>query len=359
MQMQKPSPITPKIGDNLIRMAVLLVGAAALVWLMQSGKQILLPSAFALVIGVVCAPLADRIDRVGAPRVICALAVMLVVLGTLLGGALIFYPVISEFASRMPLMWNELQEALGGLKSTMESVEDVQKEVAKTLSSTETPDTTPTPAVELPTLGVLIGYVPAIGAQMMVFVGILYFFLLTRVDLYKFVEKRFRALTDTSLFKAESQVSRYFLTVSTINACFGVLVAMMLTGLGMPNAIYWGLAAFFVNFVLYLGPISFAATLMIAGLIVFDGPISVAPSLLYMSMNMVEGQFVTPSLVGRHMSVNPLLVFISLVFFLWLWGPLGGVIAIPILVWARQVNKALLRNDPSPEAAAIARLHKA
>lgn len=96
-----------------------------------------------------------------------------------------------------------------------------------------------------------------------------------------------------------------------------------------------------MNFVLYLGPISFAAMLLLCGLIVFDGAMSFLPALTYMLMNMTEGQFVTPSLIGKQMSVNPLRVFTSLVFWLWLWGPLGGVIAIPMLVWFRQVTKAM------------------
>lgn len=201
---------------------------------------------------------------------------------------------------------------------------------------------------------------PSFGAQVLVFVGILYFFLLTRVDLYRFAAEKSRSLTYEVLCKAEGQVSRYFFTVTTINAIFGASVAMMLIALGMPNAIYWGLAAFLVNFVLYLGPIAFAITLLIAGLIVYDGPITMAPAVLYLSMNMIEGQFVTPSLVGRHMSVNPLLVFVALLFFLWLWGPLGGIIAIPLLAWARQVNRALqLEVDTSRQEAADGRATRA
>ena len=95
----------------------------------------------------------------------------------------------------------------------------------------------------------------------------------------------------------------------------------------------WGLAAFLLNFVLYLGPVVFAFALFIGGIVQFEGAISFLPAALYVAMNLTEGQFVTPALVGRHMKVNPLLVFLSLVFWLWLWGPIGGVVAIPFLVW--------------------------
>lgn len=108
----------------------------------------------------------------------------------------------------------------------------------------------------------------------------------------------------------------------------------------------WGLLAFLVNFILYLGPAMLALALLIAGLITFDGAYGLLPAALYLAMNATEGEFVTFVLVGRSMSVNPLLVFFSLVFWLWLWGPVGGFIAIPGLIWFMVVAKTMLAPSP-------------
>ncbi len=327
----------------LFRVAVACLGACALVWLLETGTPVFLPLTCALVAGVVFAPLVDFLDRLRAPRVASALLVMVIVVAALILAVLSLYPVIFDFIHRVPLLWAELQYALSGLKLTLESVKEVQQRVIETLSAGDQAGTAADGGAGVPVPGIsdVLGYLPSIAAQIMVFVGVLYFFLLTRSDLYAFMDRNTSVFSKEVLCRPEVDVSRYFLTTTAINAVFGLLVVLMLSTLGMPNAIYWGLAAFLANFILYLGPISFAACLLMGGLVAFDGAMSFAPALIYMLMNMTEGQFVTPSLVGKHMSVNPLLVFVSLIFWIWLWGPLGGIIAIPLLVWLGQVNETV------------------
>ena len=128
-------------------------------------------------------------------------------------------------------------------------------------------------------------------------------------------------------------MSRYFLTILLINAAFGVIVAGAMAIVGMPWPMTWGIVAFLLNFILYLGPIFMAGCLVVAGSMTFTGPEAFLPATVYVALNATEGQFVTPSLVGRSLHVNPLLVFLSLVLWLWLWGPLGGFVAIPLLIW--------------------------
>ncbi len=138
--------------------------------------------------------------------------------------------------------------------------------------------------------------------------------------------------------RADRLVSRYFLTITMINAALGTGVALMLTGLGLPGAAQWGLLAFFANFVVYLGPAVFAGAMVLAGTAAFDGPTALAPAAFYLFLNFTEGQFITPSLVGQTMQINPLAVFLSVIFGLWLWGAAGGIVAIPLLVWILFLN---------------------
>ena len=135
------------------------------------------------------------------------------------------------------------------------------------------------------------------------------------------------------LLAAERRVSLYFLTILVINAIFGIVVAGAMAVVGMPWPLTWGIVAFLLNFILYLGPVVVAGCLVVAGSLNFAGLEAFLPAAVYVGLNAVEGQFVTPSLVGRSLHVNPLLVFLSLVLWLWLWGPLGGFVAIPLLVW--------------------------
>ncbi len=334
----------------VIRAAQVCLGAAALIWLLQTGQPVFMPLILAFVAGIVFAPLADTIDRLGAPRAIGALAVLMLVLFVFLALILLFYPVLAGFMTRIPIYWFEIREALSGVQSLMQNMADVQERMAGVLNPEGGGSDAENAAEVVPGAAELLSYLPSVAGQMMVFAGVLYFFLLTRTDMYELIDRKSSLLNREILCRAETDVSRYFLAITSVNAAFGALVVLVLSALGMPNAIYWGIGAFLVNFVLYLGPTAFALMLLIAGMVVFDGLMSFAPAAIYLTMNMIEAQFVTPSVVGRHVSVNPLLVFVSLVFWIWLWGPLGGLVAIPFIVWMRQLGKAV--NDVQARATA-------
>ena len=104
--------------------------------------------------------------------------------------------------------------------------------------------------------------------------------------------------------------------------------------IGLPGAFVWGVVAALANFILYMGPMMVTAGLLIAGLVTFNGLMVLLPPAIFLGLNMLEAQFVTPTFLGKRIAVNPLLIFISLVVWLWLWGPIGGIIAIPVLVIA-------------------------
>jgi predicted PurR-regulated permease PerM len=169
---------------------------------------------------------------------------------------------------------------------------------------------------------------PNFAAQVLVFAGTLYFFLLTGDEIYRRIPGH-----PDCLRQADRAVSQYFLTVSAINICLGIAVFGVMTLVGMEHPALWGAAACVLNFALYLGPLAMLASLFVAGLMQFHGGYAVVPMLAYLALNMTEAQFVTPSLVGQQMSLNPLIVFLAILFGLWLWGPVGGIVALPVLVW--------------------------
>ncbi|MXQ08123.1 AI-2E family transporter [Alphaproteobacteria bacterium GH1-50] len=314
----------------------LMIAAAAL-W---AAEELLAPILAALVLGVVCAPLTDGLEKIGVPRTGAALVTMMSLLAILLAGFLAIEPTLSSAMRNAPLIWRELTEFLEEVRATLAGLEELQTTVNEAFSEDGSPSTAAEgPAGDAATVAVpgvmeALSYAPSLAAAVLVFVGTLYFFLVARLDFYKRIGQVSQRFTTDLFCRAEARVSRYFSAITAINACFGICVSLVMAGLGMSNPMLWGLAAFLLNFVLYLGPVLFAISLVVGGIVQFDGPYSFLPATIYVAMNLTEGQFVTPALVGRHMRVNPLLVFLSLVFWLWLWGPIGGVVAIPILVWA-------------------------
>ena len=136
-------------------------------------------------------------------------------------------------------------------------------------------------------------------------------------------------------------VSRYLLSITVINIIEGAAVGVALYLIGIPSAPLWGALAALTNFVVFVGPVVMVAILFMVGLAEFDTlGASVLPVAVYLVINMLEAQFVTPMVIGRTMTLNPFVVVLALIFWIWLWGPLGGFIAIPALL----VVYAVIRN---------------
>lgn len=316
---------------------------------LHQAKDIFIPIITALLLGVVLTPLSDFWDRLRIPPALsAAISVALAILAILVM-VLLIEPYVTQAINKAPVIWEELRETVDAFKAVLRGIEEMSKDVAEAIETTggDTGQAADQDAVALPSITDALFFAPQFAAQFLTFVGTLYFFLMTRNAIYTWFTETFEQFGENELRDAAKQVARYVLTISAINFCFGVLVAIMMQIIGMPSPILWGILAFSMNFVLYLGPIALAAMLLVTGIVMFDGAISFLPAALYLAMNATEGQFVTPTLVGKTLSVNPLLVFLSLVFWLWLWGPIGGIIAIPLLIWSLTVVRALMDHTNS------------
>ena len=134
----------------------------------------------------------------------------------------------------------------------------------------------------------------------------------------------------------EDEVSVYLLTITLINAGLGVVIAGVMWASGMPNAILWGVMAAALNFVPYVGALVGVAVVAVVALVSFDSPgiVLLVPA-LYFACTVIEGQFITPALLGRRLEMNTVAVFLSVAIWGWLWGVLGALMAVPLLVSLR------------------------
>lgn len=167
---------------------------------------------------------------------------------------------------------------------------------------------------------------------------ILSFFLLSRGDvllnnvlriLPSMQEKR---RTVELIHAVEQGISSYLLTVTAINTTLGAVIALEMWSLGMPNPVLWGAMAALLNFLPYLGALSGTIVVFLVAVLSFDSLLYAAlVPVAYFGTTALEGSVITPALLGRHMSLNPILVFLSLVFWTWMWGLAGAMVAVPIL----------------------------
>lgn len=176
------------------------------------------------------------------------------------------------------------------------------------------------------------------GTSFLIFIVLLYFLLATGELLRDRIIRSARRLTDKEkarriLRSIEREISTYLFSISFINAGLGLCIGVSLWAIGLPNAALWGVAAALLNFIPYAGAVAGMALTTLIALIAFDdlGRILAVPA-IYFLWNLIESQFVTPSVLGRRHTLNAAVVFLSIVFWGWMWGVIGAVLAVPILV---------------------------
>jgi predicted PurR-regulated permease PerM len=137
-------------------------------------------------------------------------------------------------------------------------------------------------------------------------------------------------------YDIEQKLSRYLLTVTLINAGLGTSIGLAMALIGMPNPLLFGVLGFVLNYIPYLGLLCGAGFATIVGFITFDhAAYALVPGAVYIGLNAIEAQFVTPYLVGRRLEMNPVVVFLSIALWAWLWSIVGMLVAVPLLVAIR------------------------
>lgn len=324
-----------RVLGNASQMAMVLVGVVVALVAIQAAQVILAPVLLAITIGLMFGPLADMMEKRGVPEGISAgVAVLLLILIIVTGGFL-FYGPLAEWAERGPMIWARLQEQLANLKEPMESLGALQEQLKGVLGSDQAMEVTVEDGSTVTGIALLA---PAIFAQVLIFLVSLYFFLATRdqiriATLSLCVSRRMRWRTAHVFRDVEQKVSKYLLTITMVNCGVGVVVALLMWAIGMPSPILWGALAAVLNYIPFVGQAFMALILFLVGLATGgDLGSAILPVGLYWVVNFVEGNFVSPNLLGRTMTINPFMIFLSLTFWIWAWGPVGGLIAVPSLL---------------------------
>ncbi len=148
----------------------------------------------------------------------------------------------------------------------------------------------------------------------------------------------------------QQNISHYLFTVSMINAGVGIIVGTGFYFMGVPNAAMWGVLAALLNYVPYFGPCAGIILLGIVGLLSFDNLTrALLPAALYLLMHLLESNLVTPILLGRRFTMNPVVIFVSLMFWTWLWGVPGALLSVPILMTLKSVCERVPALSPVNE----------
>ena len=187
-------------------------------------------------------------------------------------------------------------------------------------------------------ISTIVGVVTPAVSGFVIFVFSLIFYLIYRQRLrsavvYLLSDRDARLATLRTLNDIDDSMTTYFVTFTTINLCLGIVATVLTWAVGLPNPLLWGVLACVLNFIPYLGPGLIIMTLGVVGLLVFPtlGEAVAAP-LLYLIIVTIEGQFITPTFMGKRLEINPFAVFLAIAFCTWFWGPVGAFLAVPLLI---------------------------
>lgn len=338
-----------RVLNNAARLAVVGIGFVVLLSVLQMGQVFLAPVFLAVVIGLMFGPVADRLEGWGVPPALSAAIVVLLLLGLIAGFGFLFAMPLSEWIARVPLIWAKLQQQIANLKEPLESLSAFQEQLGSVLGSNEAMTVTVEDGSAVTGMAMMA---PAILAQVAIFLASLYFFVATRDHirisvLSMCVTRRMRWRTAHIFRDVEAKVSQFLLSVTVINFATGTAVGLAMWALGMPSPLLWGAMAAVLNYVPYVGQAIMITVLLAVGLgTQTELSAILLPVICFGAINFVEGQFLTPHFIGRTLTLNPFIIFLSITFWIWAWGPVGALVAVPSLLIAQSIIIHALPSKP-------------
>jgi len=311
-------------------------------------RAILVPIVSALVISTMFRPISSRVARHHVPHwLFAAFAVGLFVVLLNLAIVLLSAPII-EWIGKAPEIATTIHNKLQILERPIAALRDLQNVISPGKGGDSGLGINIANFIQ-PGLSLLT---PAIG-ELVLFFGTLFFFLMGGPGLHVYLvllsrNRDARLRTLRILDDIEHNLTRYMGTVTIVNMGVGLITAIAVYLMGFPNPVLWGVLAFIFNYVPYIGPAVMVLVLFCVGLVIFPslGYALISP-VLFAALTTIEGHFVTPNIIGRNLSLNPMIVFLALAFWTWLWGPIGAFLATPILIIGLVVSKHSLPEEES------------
>jgi len=298
-------------------------------------RSILLPIILAVLLSYLLRPVVRGLAQLKIPLPVGSALILIGLLALVGYGISALATPAAGWLQKAPEGLTALQHKLMPVKKTVAQVTQATGEIEK-LASTNAE----TKAVELkrhPISEMFFTRTPEFISSAVLSVILLYFLL---VHDQVFIAKLIKLLPTLSDKKTavgiahdiESHVSRYLLTITAINACLGLAVGTAVGLLGLRNPVMWGVMVALLNFVPYLGALTGIVCMTIGAVLSFDslGYALVFPA-VYLALGTLEGSFITPWVMGRALTLNPVMILLSLTFWGWMWGIVGIILAVPIL----------------------------
>jgi predicted PurR-regulated permease PerM len=354
VQVTAPDPpeSTQATWEQLSQFAIIGIGFVVAIAALYFARSIVMPVAAAMIIGITLSPIQKYAEKYNVPPILTAAALVLLFCGGISLAITLAAGPLTDWAAKAPELGGTLKAKIEFLDRPLAMLRELQDALAGVAGGGPKPtvavETSPTQIAQQ----ALIIITPAL-TELVVFFGTLLFLLvgITRIrrQLIVFFSSRDARLTVVRIWNdIEQNLITYLATVTVINIGLGAVTAALLFGLGFPNPVAFGILISVLNYIPYIGAAIFVAILFVVGLIALPtfGGALLAPA-LFVAIATVEGQFITPAVVGHRLTMSPFLVFLALAFWAWLWGPLGAFLATPFLIISLVVIGHLFPREES------------
>lgn len=323
---------------RLISALVVLIGIGlflALPFVLSIGSVVFLPIAAALVLTVILSPLADSLARLGLPNTLASVIALLILIGgVVLALALIFQPALT-LVEQIPTLIDTVGKRFGELRDQFQWIAKINERI---VAMNATAGAREVVLAEPSLLATIAFATPSVIVEFILTLLMTFFMVEARVRLrQKLLFGRASFGTSIKAARAlrevQDRVASYILTVAMINAGVGVVAGFGAWALNLPAPIMWGGLAMIMNFVPYIGPLLMVGLTALFGIGTSDTLlIGLIPASAYLALHTVEANVVTPAILGARFTMNPVIILIALSYFTWIWGVLGALLSVPILL---------------------------
>jgi predicted PurR-regulated permease PerM len=316
--------------------AILILTLLAVVYTLYFGREIFIPLAIAVLLNFLLHPVVRFLGRFHLNEPVAAAVVLFVLMAGIGYGVYTLSDPLQEWLKRAP---ESIAEVQSKIKRVIRPVEQVNRAAAQVETATQpSGGSGQQVVVRGPSLGERISTTTQSLVIHLFEVIVLLYFLLASGDF--FMHKMVRVLPDLTDKKkavsiareAKSSISAYLGVVTLINVGLGIVVYLAMLLLRMPNALLWGVAAGLLEFIPYVGAATMTVILTVAAIVTFEdlGRALLVPA-VYFTIDVLQANFVTPIVLGRRLTLNPVAIFVGILFWGLIWGVAGAFLAVPIL----------------------------
>lgn len=331
----QPVPPPPPVPGRRYLAGIFLL---LLTYGLYIGRDFITPVLLAFILATTLSPIVRYFTRWSVPPFASATA-LIVVSALVIGG--VGYAVsgpVANLIADAPRIGQELRARIHPVRQTIDKAVEATSQIDEVAENMADQHTQKVVIAQPGILSRAAGNLLSIGTTLAITFILSLFLLASGTMFYQKIIQSFPRLSDKKkalrvVYDVESEISRYLFTITVINIGLGVVIGSGLWAIGVPNALVWGVASTVFNFLPYVGALMAIVLVGVMSIVTFDNLAYglIAPAFMLVC-NIVEGQFVTPLLLGRRLELNAVAVFISISFWSWLWGFIGALMAVPLLV---------------------------